>query len=126
MYCPLCGEKFGWTVTECPECGIELVETRPGPSADPTITLTTVLRTGDPAVIALAQSLLEGEGIEFLVRGEGLQDLFGWGRVGAGYNILTGPAEFAVRSDDAERARQLLHDLVTPGRIDDLRESEDY
>jgi hypothetical protein len=47
-----------------------------------------------------------------------LQDLFGWGRVGAGYNILTGPAEFAVRSDDADRARQLLHDLVTPSRID--------
>jgi hypothetical protein len=118
MYCPSCGEKYGWTVNECPECGLELVETRPGPPADPTIALTTILYSGDPAVIALAMSLLEGEGIEYLVRGEVLQDLFGWGRVGAGYNILTGPAEFAVRSDDADRARQLLQDLVTPSRID--------
>jgi hypothetical protein len=83
------------------------------PIPDPAITLTTVLCTGDPALVAMAKSLLEDEGIEYLVRGEGLQDLFGWGRLGAGYNILTGPAEFAVRSADAERARRLLHDLAT-------------
>ena len=118
VYCPSCGEKFGWTVTECPECGVELVETRPGPDADPAIALTTVLATGDPALIAIAKSLLDDEGIEYLLRGEGLQDLFGWGRVGAGYNILTGPAEFVVRTDDAERARELLHDLVTPATDD--------
>ena len=81
---------------------------------DPAIVLVTVLSTGDPALIAMAKSLLDDEGIEYLLRGEGLQDLFGWGRVGTGYNILTGPAEFVVRTDDAERARQLLHDLVTP------------
>ena len=93
--------------------------------ADPAIVLTTVLSTGDPALIAMAKSLLDGEGIEYLLRGEGLQNLFGWGSVGTGYNILTGPAEFVVRSDDAERARQLLHDLVTPSRSDPASESED-
>jgi hypothetical protein len=125
MYCPSCGEKFGWSVTECPECGVELVETRPGPPADPTIKLTAVFSSGDPALIALAKSLLEGEGIEYLVRAEGVQDLFGWGRIGAGYNIITGPAEFVVRDDNAERARELLHDLLTPVNVEDRPESED-
>ena len=125
MYCPSCGEKFGWSVTECPECGVELVETRPGPPADPTIQLTAVFCTGDPALIALAKSLLDGEGIEYLVRGEGVQDLFGGGRIGAGYNIITGPAEFVVRADNAERARDLLHDLMTPFKVEDRPESED-
>jgi hypothetical protein len=58
--------------------------------------------------------LLEGEQIEYLIRGEGLQDLFGWGRVGSGYNIIVGPAEFWVRADDAERARALLEELEPP------------
>lgn len=40
-------------------------------------------------------------------RGEGVQDLFGVGRVG-GHNYVTGPAELWVRADDEERARLLL------------------
>ena len=113
MYCPSCGEELDEGVTECPTCGVLPVEARPGPPADPTIQLTTVFSAGDPALIAVAKSLLEGEGIEYLVRADGLQDLFGWGRVGSGYNIVTGPAEFVVRQDDAERARELLRDLVS-------------
>jgi hypothetical protein len=36
-------------------------------------------RNGRRALIALAKSLLEGEHIESLLKGEGLQDLFGPG-----------------------------------------------
>ena len=75
--------------------------------------LVPILRTGDPGLIPLAKSLLEGEGIEYLVRGEDLQDLFGAGRLG-GYNYVTGPAEFLVRTEDAERARALLDGLDAP------------
>jgi hypothetical protein len=57
--------------------------------------------------MAFARSLLDGEGIDYTVRGENLQDLFGMGRLG-GYNYVTGPAEIWVRADDAERARALL------------------
>lgn len=59
----------------------------------------------------MVKSLLESEGIEYLVRSEGVQDLFGWGRLALGYSIVTGPAEFVVRRDDAARARELLRDL---------------
>ena len=76
------------------------------------IQLTAVFSAGDPALIALAKSLLESERIDFVVRGEGVQDLFGWGRVGAGFNSVTGPAEFVVREQDAGRARELLRGLT--------------
>ena len=121
MHCPSCGETFD-SLAVCPDCGVELVETRPGPPPDPAIRLTSVFRAGDPALIALAESLLDGEGIEYLIRAEGVQDLFGWGRVGAGFNIITGPAEFVVREDDAPRARDLFRDLETSTGTDNGQE----
>lgn len=124
MYCPTCGEQFGGTRTECPECGVALTEARPGPPGDPTIALTTVFAAGDPATLAMAKSILDAAGIEYLVRGEGLQDLFGWGRVGAGYNMVTGPAEFLVREGDAHSAREILRDLLTSAEIDATTDPE--
>lgn len=118
MFCPSCGESLEPAVTECPKCGAELLESRPDAPPDPTIQLTPILSTGDAGLIALAKSLLEAEGIEYLVRGENLQDLFGYGRLGVGYSIVSGPAEFLVREDDAERARDVLRDLLTPPRED--------
>jgi hypothetical protein len=75
---------------------------------DPSIELVPIFRTGDAALIAVAKSLLDGEGIEYLVRSEPVQNFFGLGVFGAGYNVVTGPAEFAVRAEDAVRARELL------------------
>ncbi len=79
----------------------------------PEAMLVPVLRTGDAGLILLAKSLLEREGIEYFVFGENLQDLFGAGRLG-GYNYVTGPAEFRVRTRDAELARVLLDGLSAP------------
>lgn len=109
MQCPSCGEALDASGT-CPACGGPAAEQ--GPPADPSIQLTTVFASGDPALIAVAKSLLEAEQIDYLVRGEGVQDLFGWGRVGAGYNIVTGPAQFVVREEDAQRARELLREVT--------------
>ncbi len=94
------------------------VDRIPGPEPTPDVALARVLVTGDAGLIPLAKSLLEGEGIEYLIRGEGLQDLFGWGRVGSGYNYIVGPAEFWVRADEAERARELLKGLDTQSSAD--------
>lgn len=113
MECGRCGSQFSGSPAECPACGAALVPA-PGPPPDPDIELVTVFRTGDAGLIPLAKSLLESEGIEYLVRGETVQDLFGSGRVGAGFNIVTGPAEFVVRQPDADRARDLLQELSVP------------
>ena len=71
----------------------------------------TVLESGDPALLAVAKSLLEGAGIQYFAKGEGVQDLFAGGRIGAGFNPFTGPIQLQVAADDAEQAKALLGDL---------------
>ena len=73
--------------------------------------LVTVFETGDPALIALARSLLDSARIEFATKGEAIQDLLGLGRFPAGSNLLTGPVVFQVQPYDALEARSLLRDL---------------
>jgi hypothetical protein len=112
--CSRCGRSIARSPSqdECSQCGEpfppEVLLVRGAQT--PEVTLEPVLRTADAGLIPLAKSLLEGEGIEYVVRGENLQDLFGAGRLG-GYNSITGPAEFLVHSHDAERARTLLDGL---------------
>ena len=76
--------------------------------------LVTVYETGDPSLVALAKSLLDSAGIEFATKGEALQDLLGLGRFPGGTNLVTGPVEFQVGPDDAEKARSMLRDLREP------------
>jgi hypothetical protein len=84
------------------------------PLPDPTIELVEIFSTGDAGLIAVVKSILEGEGIDYLVRGEGVQDLLGAGRLSAGFNYVTGPARFMVRSVDADRVGELLNALSDP------------
>ncbi len=72
----------------------------------------TVLETSDAALLAVAKSLLEAARIEFFASGEGMQDLFAWGRFGTGYNPIVGPVRLQVPAEDAEQARDLLRDLT--------------
>ena len=95
----------------CPTSDVDTVDRLPGPDPTPDAALVSILATGDAGIIAIAKSLLEGEGIDYFVRGDGLQDLFGLGRV-TGFSFAMGPAEFWVREDDANRARELLKDLT--------------
>jgi putative signal transducing protein len=113
MFCPKCGEEFSWDVMACPTCDVDTVDRLPGPEPTPDVELVRVLATGDAGLIALAKSLLESETIDYFVRGDGLQDLFGLGRM-TGYSFAMGPAEFLVRAEDADRARELLEGLTVP------------
>ena len=111
MFCPKCEEELAWDVMICPTCDVETVDRLPGPEPTPEAELVPVLATGDAGLIAVAKSLLEAEGIDYFVRGDGLQDLFGYGRL-TSFNFVVGPAEFLVRSEDADRARELLNGLT--------------
>ena len=113
MFCPKCEQEFSWDVMICPTCDVETVDRLPGPEPTPDVELVVVLATGDLGLISLAKSLLEAEKIDYFVRGDGLQDLFGLGRM-TSFNFAMGPAEFLVRSDDADRARELLDGLTAP------------
>ncbi len=57
-----------------------------------------------------------------MARGDGLQNLFGWGQLASGFDYVVGPVEFVVRKDDAPRARTLLRDLAN---VDEAPSAED-
>lgn len=126
MFCPKCGGEYRPGFKECFDCGVALVEQlskaespstlppadSPAPdSLSEPLELVTVLKTGEPGLLAVAKSLLQSADIRFMTQGELVQDLAGWGHWGTGYNFIFGPAEIRVRSEDAEDARELLKDL---------------
>ena len=74
--------------------------------------LVTVLATNDLGLIDIAESLLEGASIPYLAKGEGVQDLFGLGRL-TSVNPITGPVEIQVNASDEESARRLLAEIIT-------------
>jgi len=139
MFCPRCGAEYRAGFTECADCLVPLVDELPhdeGPAERdgssgppeargatgqgsarkrprPDLELVTVFATGDQGLVALVKSLLQSADIEFMVRGEGIQNLFGIGGLSAsGFNPITGPAEFLVSAEDADDARTLLEDLT--------------
>ncbi len=105
LFCPQCGAEYREGLLECSDCQLPLVGELPPRSEQhpqPDLKLVTVLATGNPALIAVAKSLLEDSGIEYLTQNEGLHDLFPVNR----FRI-----HIQVRPDDEEEATALLADL---------------
>ncbi len=73
--------------------------------------LVTVFESPDVALLAMAKAALERAGVRYVTQNEFTQDLFGLGRMGTGYNLITGPTRIRVTSENAERARELLAEL---------------
>jgi len=73
--------------------------------------LITVFESADVVLFAMAKSALDTAGIRYITQGEGLQDLFGWGRLVSGYNFVTGAPRIRVTPENAERAHELLSEL---------------
>ena len=73
--------------------------------------LVSVFETGNEAIVAVVKSILDEAKIRYLAEGEGVQDLFGVGVLGTGFNPITGPVIFQVMPEDAEYARELLKDV---------------
>jgi len=130
MFCPECSAEYVPGVSRCYDCDVPLVDAMPqaepemidlqppGLSPDDRaraehLELVTVLASHDPGLMAVAKSMLQSAGIRFVVEGEGVQDLFGLGRLG--FNPITGPAALRVRADEADDARVLLAELVENG-----------
>lgn len=120
MFCPNCGAEYREGLDRCADCAVELVESlpekeapeeaiRPGPVAE------TVFDDQDATELAIVESLLRAAEIELLMVGAGLQELFGAGRLGVGFNLVVGPVRLQVPTEDAERARQLLSGMSEQG-----------
>ncbi|MCH6568656.1 MAG: DUF2007 domain-containing protein [Acidobacteria bacterium] len=103
LFCPQCRAEYREGILECADCQRSLVaELPPQPKPQPDLELVTVLATGNPALIAVAKSLLEDSGIEYLTQNEGLHDLFPVHR----FRI-----HIQVRQEDEGEATALLADL---------------
>jgi hypothetical protein len=112
-HCPECNVEYIDTAIRCSDCDVELALGPPIPSIPeehPDPKIETVYATGDPALVAMAKSLLEDAKIEYSTKGYEIQDLIGIGVLG-GLNYVTGPVEFVVAGKDAPTARELLAHL---------------
>jgi uncharacterized protein YutD len=78
------------------------------------------MRTNEPITVyisdnqtdhLLAQSVLEGEKIKFFTKNENVQNLFGMGQFGTGYNPVTGPMEIQVLQGDYEQAQLVIKEF---------------
>ncbi len=56
----------------------------------------------------VAQSILKSENIDFFSKNFTVQNLFGAGQIGVGFNIVTGPVQIQVPEENAREARALL------------------
>ena len=110
MFCPACKVEYEPWVEECADCLVPLVATLQQEDDFAPAQLVTVFATGNPALLALAKSILDHAGITFFAKGEGLQNLFAAGSIG-GYNPAVGPVEIQVSAEDELEARELLHEL---------------
>ena len=66
MFCPKCGCEYREGFSECADCGVDLVAESPeAEEAEEAedIDFVTVYRVGNPAIIALAKSILQSAGI---------------------------------------------------------------
>jgi hypothetical protein len=117
MICPQCRSEYREGFTHCADCDVDLVPVaEPDPTgAEPDIQLVKIYEGGDAAVLPVVESVLRDSGIEFLTRGEALQDLFALGRFGTGSNNAIGPVEFWVRAEDEATARELLAGALESG-----------
>ena len=112
----MCGDEYQPGHVRCADCDAALVERLPaGIDAEP-FEMVTVLETGDQTLVAVAKSILDSAGIPCIARNEALQNLFGWGSVGTGFNAAMGPIRLQVLREDEPVARELLK--TTPIAMD--------
>lgn len=81
--------------------------------------LVTVFKSGHEGLIAIVKSLLDEAEIKYLVKNEGIQDLFGIGVFGTGFNPLTGPIQIQVLPEDEATAKEILKDVEASEEVDE-------
>jgi Putative prokaryotic signal transducing protein len=112
MICPNCGDEYREGLTECAECRVPLVAKRLEEHQEPHHPdLVTIYTAVNASLVPVIESVLRGAGIQFLLKSERVQDLFGWGRIGLGYNAIVGPVQVQVTTDDQEAAQELLKEI---------------
>lgn len=104
MFCPVCECEYRLGFTTCADCGVGLVDHLPEQQAElePSfVPYAEVLSTFNPMDIALTKSLLDSEKITYFFQGENFTHV----------RPLALPSRLMVKTDEVERAREILEDL---------------
>ena len=115
MFCPECRFEYAADKKKCPDCNVALVETLPDLDEPEFQELTTVFTTTSNPDLLVAQSLLEGAGVDFTVTGA----VHGGAQLGI--SLVAGPIRIKVRPDDVEEALEILSEMNS----DEDEESEE-
>ena len=99
----------------CSDCDTPLVDSDPDAAGEEAarrpIEMVELARIPEPIFAAAIRELLDEAGIGYEIVGAGVQDLFGFGRIGTGYNFVTGPPVLRVEAARLAEARELLAEL---------------
>jgi len=103
MFCPKCKSKYREGFYKCADCGEYLVGQLPSKQADDcgNEEFVEVFSTYSQGDIAFIKSVLDGEGITYFFQGESSIMLIAAGAY----------ARLMVKTDEAQRAREILQEL---------------
>ena len=76
--------------------------------------MVTVLSTCEPLLLALAKSALDENGIPYYVSGENPQYVYTPIIMGFAYNPIIGPPQIKVSQKDADKAKEILNEILKP------------
>ncbi len=74
--------------------------------------LVTLYKPTSEIEFSLISSLLEEAKIPYMVKNSEVQDLFGVGRIGSGYNFVTGPMVSQVDENNLLSARKVITEFI--------------
>lgn len=100
MFCPECRAEYREGFTECSDCKVPLVRELPPEPKREYIEFVTVFSGQNPALIAIAKSILESAEIQYHTHDEG-----------ASYAYPGVSVQIQVAKSDEQEAIKLLEDL---------------
>lgn len=121
MYCPSCRGEYRPELSECPECGVELVAELPDADSEAEADLVRVFETADVSLLPVVKSVLRSAEIPFFTQGDEALGVLPVGRVGAGGISAGGHglvATILVDREHHDEARALL-DQFTDAEADE-------
>ncbi|HKQ98327.1 MAG TPA: nuclear transport factor 2 family protein [Candidatus Polarisedimenticolia bacterium] len=129
MICPQCKGEYRDGFNQCADCFVNLVVASPPPAEERApvrhdVELVTVFETGNPALAAVASTLLDSASIRYVTRGGGLEETFGIARFSASMSQIAGPFEFQVDRADAADAKALLSDVKAAPPLEEIEAAE--
>ncbi len=117
MFCPKCRTEYREGFYVCIDCNSDLVDELPPvpPEEEPEFTdYVEIMGTYNPADVALIKSILDSENITYYFSAEHFMYV----------QPLAQPVRLMVKTDDAEKAKEILQDLNLAITGVDLRKGD--